>query len=194
MKTKLAFTIGILFTCTSFSNDVYIEQSGSTSDITITQTGMDNIIGSAITPSFIGGDNNTINITQTGSRNILNTITNGDSVTMTLNYTGDDNVETINCGTTMSQGCDSTTITHNITGDTNTITTSIKGNTLSKMTVVGSSNIINHNSTSTGIVSADLTLTGSSNTIDLIQTGTLDKSIKLDSTGSNNNISINQHN
>ncbi len=191
---KIAFMLGIMFTCTVSSNDIYIEQSGNTSDITLTQTGVDNIIGSANTSSFMGGNNNTITINQTGSRNILNSITNGDSVTLILDYIGDDNEETINCGTNMSQGCDSTTINHNITGDSNTFVTSIKGNTTSKMVVSGSSNTITHNSTSTGIVSADLKLTGNSNVIDLIQTGTLNKSITVDSTGSNNNIAINQHN
>lgn len=181
--------------CTNVSaNEIYIEQVGSVSDITITQAGLDNKIGSTITPTFIGGDSGTVTITQTGARNILNSVTNGNNMNITLSYTGDDNEETITCGATTAVTCNNTTITRTILGDLNTIVTNIKATTTSIMTVTGNDNTITHNSTSSGVVSAELTLTGNQNTIDLIQQGTLDKSIKVDSQGSNNNISITQHN
>lgn len=196
MKSKIStFIMGYMLISNSIANDVYIEQIGSSTDITITQTGLDNIIGAALTPSFFGGDNNIVNITQTGSRNSLNSITNGDSLTLTLEYTGDDNSETINCGTSMSKTCNDNLIQHTVTGDSNTITTSItKGTTTSKMTVSGNSNTITHNSTSEGVVSSDLTLAGNSNNISLTQQGTIDKSITINSTGSNNNLTVVQHN
>ena len=61
----------------SLSNDIYIEQIGSLSDITLTQQGVDNRIGTALNPSFFGGSSNVSTIEQIGSRNSLDLLMNG---------------------------------------------------------------------------------------------------------------------
>ena len=184
----------MLFATTTFANDIFIEQIGSLSDITLTQQGVDNRIGTALNPSFFGGSSDVSTIEQIGSRNELDLLVNGDNTIITLSATGNDNAETINCGVRTAVTCNNTTINHSVSGDNNIINTTIGAGTNSKMAVTGDSNVINHTSTSAGVVSADLTVTGNSNTIDLTQSGTLDKSIKIESTGSNNNITVNQSN
>ena len=176
------------------ANDVYIEQIGSLTDITITQQGVDNRIGSALSPSFFGGSSNISSIEQIGSRNQLDLLMNGDNEAVTLSITGNDNTQSIVCGQKTAVTCNNTTINYSITGDNNSTTTNIGAGTSSKMVVAGDSNSITHTSTSSGVVSADLTLTGNSNTIGLTQSGTIDKSITINSTGSNNNLTVRQSN
>lgn len=196
MKTLQTYLIMfvMLFATNTMANDIFIEQIGSLSDITLTQQGVDNRIGTALNPSFFGGSSNISTIEQIGSRNELDLLVNGDNTTVTLSTTGNDNSETINCGVKTAVTCNNTTINHSVSGDNNILNTTIGATTNSKMVVSGDSNAITHTSTSAGIVSADLAVTGSSNTIDLTQSGTLDKAIKIESTGSNNNIVVNQSN
>ena len=196
MKTLQTYLIMfvMLFATNTMANDIFIEQIGSLSDITLTQQGVDNRIGTALNPSFFGGSSNISTIEQIGSRNELDLLVNGDNTTVTLSTTGNDNSETINCGVKTAVTCNNTTINHSVSGDNNILNTTIGAGTNSKMVVSGDSNAITHTSTSAGIVSADLAVTGSSNTIDLTQSGTLDKAIKIESTGSNNNIVVNQSN
>lgn len=184
----------MIFSTGTIANDIYIEQVGSLSDITLTQQGVDNRIGTALNPSFFGGSSNVSTIEQIGSRNELDLLINGDNDVVTLSVTGNDNVQSINCGQKTAVTCNSTTINYSLTGDNNTTTTNIGAGTNSKMVVVGDSNTITHTSTSSGVVSADLTVTGNSNTIGLTQEGTLDKSIKIESTGNSNNITVHQSN
>lgn len=184
----------MLFATAVTANDIFIEQIGSLSDITLTQQGVDNRIGSALTPTFFGGSSNISTVEQIGSRNQLDLLLNGDNSIVTLSTTGNDNTETITCGVKTAVTCNNTTIDHTVSGDNNTLNTTIGATTSSKMVITGDSNAITHTSTSSGVVSADLNVTGNSNTVELTQTGTLDKSIAINSTGSNNNITVNQSN
>ena len=169
----------VMFSTTIFANDIYMEQVGSTSDITITQEGVDNRIGTALNPSYFGGSSNISTIEQIGSRNELDLTVNGDNTNVTLSTTGNDNVQTITCGQKTAVTCNGTTINQTIAGDNNTTTTTIGAGTNSKMNISGSSNSVTHTSTSSGVVASDLTVTGSSNVVNLTQEGTLDKSIKI---------------
>lgn len=180
----------------SFANDIYIEQSGDSSNITITQDGTGNRIGEALTPTFIGGGSNTVTIDQIGSSNELDMVLNGASAVAAISVTGSGNIQTINCGTRTSSGCSGSSITQTIVGDDNTITQNLGAgaNHTTDFLVTGSTNTITHTSTNTGITSANISVTGDNNSIGVEQSGTTAKSVTINSTGNLNTISITQSN
>jgi len=195
-KLLTNFMLAAMFCSTTMAvaNEVYIEQVGDSSTIAITQDGSSNRIGTALAPTFIGSGSNTVTIDQIGSGNELDMIVNGAATDVTLSVTGNNNVQTINCGSAASASCGGSTITQTIAGDNNTVTASLGANHTSTMTITGSSNTVSHNSTNTGVTSADITVSGDTNTIGVTQSGTTAKSVTVNSTGNNNNISITQSN
>jgi hypothetical protein len=176
------------------ANEVYIEQVGSSSTINITQQGTDTRIGEAATPAYIGSGSNTVTIDQIGSTNVLDMVVNGAGTDVVVTTTGDNNIQTINCGTTTSAGCSGSYIKQQVTGDSNTVTQNLGGgaNHTSEINVTGSSNTVTHTSTATGTTSANITVSGDTNTVGVTQSGMLNKSVTVTSTGNSNNISITQ--
>lgn len=179
-----------------YANDVYIEQVGDSSTITITQDGSGNKVGDALNAAYIGSGSNVVAIDQIGSNNELNLVVNGSSTDVVIDTTGSGNIQTVNCGTTSSAGCSGSTIKQVVSGDDNTITQNLGAgaNHHSEINVIGSSNTITHTSTNTGVTSAIINATGDTNTIGVTQSGTLQQSITVNSTGNLNNITINQSN
>ena len=179
-----------------YANDVYIEQVGDSSTITITQDGSGNKVGDALNAAYIGSGSNVVTIDQIGSNNELNLVVNGASTNVVIDTTGSGNIQTVNCGTTSSAGCSGSTIKQVVSGDDNTITQNLGAgaNHYSEINVIGSSNAITHTSSNTGVTSAIITATGDTNTIGVTQSGTLPQSITVNSTGNLNNITINQSN
>jgi hypothetical protein len=176
------------------ANEVYIEQVGSGSTINITQQGTDNRIGDNVTPAYIGSGSNNVTIDQIGSTNILDMVVNGAGTDVIVTTTGDNNAQTINCGTTQSAGCSGSYIKQQVTGDSNTVTQNLGAgaNHTSEITITGDTNTVTHTSTATGITSANITVSGNTNTVDVTQSGMLNKSVTVTSTGNSNNISITQ--
>ena len=176
------------------ANEVYVEQVGSGSTINITQDGTDNRIGDVGTPAYIGSGTNTVTIDQIGSTNVLDMVVNGAGTDVVVSTTGDNNIQTINCGTTQSAGCRGSYIKQDVTGDSNTVTQNLGSgaNHTSEITVTGDSNAVTHTSTATGITSANITVSGNTNTVAVTQSGTLNKSVTVNSTGNSNNINITQ--
>ena len=176
------------------ANEVYVEQVGSGSTINITQDGTDNRIGDVGTPAYIGSGTNTVTIDQIGSTNVLDMVVNGAGTDVIVTTTGNDNRQTINCGTTQSAGCSGSYIKQDVTGDSNTVTQNLGSgaNHTSEITVTGDSNAVTHTSTATGITSANITVSGNTNTVAVTQSGTLNKSVTVTSTGNSNNINITQ--
>jgi hypothetical protein len=181
---------------TVMANEIYMEQVGDNSTVSITQDGSNNRIGTALDPAFIGSGSNTVTIDQIGSANELDMIVNGTATDVTLLVTGSNNLQTINCGTVQSASCNGSNISQTIVGDSNIITTNLGGgaNHTSVMNISGDTNNIAHTSTNTGTTSADITVTGNTNLIGVTQSGTTAKSVTVNSTGNSNNISINQSN
>lgn len=194
-KIAFAFIMSMLGTL-SFANDIYIEQVGDSSTITITQDGTGNRIGSSGTgnEAFIGGDSTTVTIDQIGSSNQLDMVVNGASASVVVETTGSGNIQEINCGTTGSAGCSSSVVKQIVTGDDNTITQNLGAgaNHNSEINVVGSDNAITHTSTNTGASTVNVTATGDTNTIGVTQSGLTAKSVSVNSTGNLNTISITQ--
>jgi hypothetical protein len=197
LNKKWMIVFSAIFLVTKiYANEIYIEQVGSGSTITLKQDGSDNKIGTPSTSVFIGGGSNTVNIEQTGSANELQFIVNGASTDMNINVTGSNNIQSIICGSLQSASCSGSTINQTITGDDNTTTVNLGagGNHTSLMTITGDLNSVTHSSTNVAATSADITVVGNSNTIGVTQSGTLPNTVVVNSSGNNNNISINQSN
>lgn len=198
MQIKKLITSLLCVVVSSFvyANEIYIEQVGDSSTITITQDGSGNKIGDSMTDAYIGSGSNTVTIDQIGANNELSLVVNGASTSVIVDTTGSGNIQTINCGTTSAAGCSGSTIKQVVNGDDNIITQNLGAgaNHYSEINVTGSTNTITHTSTNSGVTSAIITSTGDTNTIGVTQSGTLPQSVTINSTGSLNNITVNQSN
>jgi hypothetical protein len=197
MKLKaIALVMAILWFNYAAANDVYVEQVGSSSTVTITQEGTGNEAGNSTDALYIGSGSNVVTIDQIGDSNILEMVVNGASTDVTVNTTGSGNQQTINCGTTSSAGCSGSTISQTVDGDDNTIAQNLGAgaNHTSNITVTGSDNAITHTSTATGTTTMNATITGSTNTVGVTQSGMTTQNVTINSTGNSNIITVNQSN
>ena len=178
----------------TWANEVYIEQVGDSSTITVTQDGTGNKVGDSGTgnEAFIGGGSNAVTIDQIGSNNTLSMTVNGAAAGVIVDVTGSGNESTINCGTTQSAGCSSSAITQVIAGDDNIVTQNLDtgANHVSEITITGDTNTVTHTSTNSGASTVAITATGDTNTIGVTQSGLTAKTVAVNSTGNSNNISI----
>jgi hypothetical protein len=189
---KAILIVAMIVSGAVWANEVYIEQIGNNSTVTITQEGADNRIGTSQNSAYIGSGSNTVIIDQIGSTNTLDMVVNGAGTDVTVSTTGSNNVQEINCGTTSSAGCSGSAITQTIAGDTNTVTQNLGdgANHTSNITITGDTNSVTHTSTATGITSADITVSGNTNTVGVTQSGMLNHSVVVNSIGDLNTISI----
>ena len=197
MKLKAIVLIMTVLGLTNvYSNEVYIDQVGDNSTVTIVQDGTGNKVGDSATPAFIGGGSNIVNIQQIGGGNELAMVVNGSATEVVVDTTGDNNIQTISCGTTSTASCSSSTIKQVVVGDSNIITQSLGtgANHYSEINVTGSTNTITHTSTNTGASTVNVTAIGDTNTIGVTQSGTTAKTVTINSTGNSNTVSINQSN
>lgn len=197
MKIKaLVLIMTVTWLNVVYANDVYVEQVGSSSDVTITQQGTGNEAGNNVDSLYIGSGSNTVTIDQIGDNNTLGMIVNGSSTDVTVATTGSSNIQRIDCGTIVSTSCAGSVITQTITGDSNTITQDLGGgaNHTSNITVVGDTNTITHTSTATGTTSMNATVTGNLNAVSVTQSGMTTQNVNINSTGNSNSITVNQSN
>jgi hypothetical protein len=180
------------------SNEIYIEQVGDGTTITLKQAGSNNTIGSALAPAFIGGGLNIVYVEQSGSSNQLAMLANGAGTNVTSIVTGDSNQQTITCGTSISASCSGSAITHTITGDNNDVQSILGTNGgahTSNITVLGDYNHVTHSSSGSGANSATINVSGSGsgatpNAISVAQSGMNTHSATVNASGNNINISI----
>lgn len=193
-KLSLTF-IMCLMTSFVFADEIYIEQSGDSSAITINQEGIGNKIGDSLDPTFFGGGSNTVTIDQIGDNNVLTAVVNGAGTNTTVTTNGTGNIQDIICGSTSSAGCSASTIKQIVTGNDNTVTQHLGtgANHDSQITISGNDNIVTHTSTNSGASTVAVDVTGNTNTIGVTQSGLTAKTVSVVSTGANNNISITQH-
>lgn len=190
----------------ALANDIYVEQIGDNTTVTINQTGSANLVegidvGQA---ASIGGDGNIVSINQVGAGNVLKlSVFNsniggpGTGATVTATASGNDNIQTISCANSTNANCLTSTITSNITGDNNRTTQTLSGNVVSSViNVTGDYNAVTHTASGAGAHTASITVTGSGtsvaspNLVNLTQSGALAQSATITSNGSNNNISV----
>lgn len=192
-----------------FANDVYMDQIGDNSTVSITQTGAGNMVngnvggtGNNDDPAIIKGDLNNVTITQIGASNtvrmVINNETNGTGSTVVVSADGSNNTQTIGCGTALSSTCNASIIRSEITGNSNnTVQTLSGGVTKSTIGINGNYNNVTHTASGAGLHSGEITVSGSgtssvANAVTLTQSGALTKNAVITSNGSSNNISVTQ--
>jgi hypothetical protein len=191
----------------AYANDVYMDQIGDNSNISITQTGAGNLIngnvggtGNTDDAAIIKGDLNSVTISQIGASNtlsmIINNETNGTGATVVVSADGSNNNQTIGCGTALSSTCNASVIRSEIIGSSNnTVQTLSGGVTQSKININGSYNNVTHIASGVGLHSAEIAVSGSGTSgsptgITLTQSGASNKNAVINSNGSTNTINI----
>jgi hypothetical protein len=193
----------------AWANDVYVEQIGDNSSVSITQTGAGNMVngnlaglGNSDDPALIRGDLNDVTINQLGSGNILSLIlnneNNGTGATVVLSADGSSNTQNVSCGTALSSSCNASIIRSEITGNNNNTVQTLSGGVVqSKIAILGSWNNVTHTASGVGLHSGEIAVSGSgvsgaANAVTLTQSGAMTKNAVITSNGSNNNVIVTQ--
>ena len=199
----------VMLSSGAFANDVYVEQIGDNSTVSITQTGAGNMVngnvggtGNTDDMALIRGDLNDVTINQIGASNtlsiLLNNESNGTGATVVVSADGSNNNQTIGCGTALSSSCNASVIRSEITGNNNNTVQMLSGGAVqSKIAVNGSWNNVTHTASGAGQHSGEITVSGSgasgaANAVTLTQSGAMTKNAIITSNGSNTNIIVTQ--
>jgi hypothetical protein len=97
MKKIITYSMLMFISLSVYANDIYVNQSGATLDLDITQDGQNNTVGSSSTASSVIGATTNLAITQVGSNNVMTFDVNGATYTGTFSVTGDSNDIDFNC-------------------------------------------------------------------------------------------------
>ncbi len=190
-----------------FANDVYVEQIGDNSTVSITQTGAGNLVNGNVGGSgnnddaaIIKGDLNSVTISQIGASNtlsmIINNETNGTGATVVVSADGSNNNQTIGCGTALSSSCNASVIRSEITGNNNNTVQTLSGGVVqSKISINGNYNNVTHTASGVGLHSGEITVSGNgtssvASAVTLTQSGVTNKNAVITSNGSSNSISV----
>lgn len=184
------------------TNKVYIDQQGGNVDVNIVQTGTANIIGSAVDPIYLRGDNQSVIGIQTGNGNTLYMGIVSDTgaqgiATVTVRQLGDLNSADIRCGTLQTDSsCNQLDMNARFTGNNNAFVFHGSGaNIRNSMDFSGNNNTINIDALSPN-ASQTLLVTGNYNDFDVTQTGTggtFGHSLYVNLTGSLNTVTTQQY-
>ena len=122
MKTLTSIILFLLMTSLSWSNDIYVTQSGANLDLDITQDGENNTVGNSTTASTSTGATTILNIDQIGDSNVITYQINGATYTGVINLVGNSNNVDLNCDSTGSKSsCGTANAVINFTGNSNDI-------------------------------------------------------------------------
>jgi hypothetical protein len=193
----------------AWANDVYVEQIGDNTVVSITQTGAGNMVngnigglGNADDAALIRGDLNDVTISQIGSGNtlslILNNEANGMGSTVVISADGSSNTQNVSCGTALSSSCNASIIRSEIIGSNNNTVQTLSGGVVqSKIAILGSWNNVTHTASGGGQHSGEITVSGGgtnlvANAVTLTQSGAMTKNAVITSNGSNNNVIVTQ--
>ena len=199
----------VMLSSGAWANDVYMEQIGDNSTVSITQTGAGNMVngnvggtGNTDDMALIRGDFNDVTVNQIGTGNtlsiLLNNESNGTGATVVVSADGNNNNQTIGCGTALSSSCNASIIRSEITGNNNNTVQTLSGGTVqSKISINGNWNNVTHTASGVGLHSGEITVSGSgvsgaANAVTLTQSGALTKNAIITSNGSNTNINVTQ--
>ena len=208
-KLLIALAVSGLVSAGAWANDVYVEQIGDNSTVSITQTGAGNLVngnvdgtGNTDDAALIRGDLNDVTVNQIGSANILSIVlnneSNGTGATVVVSADGSNNTQTIGCGTALSSSCNASIIRSEITGNNNNTVQMLSGGAVkSTIAVNGNYNNVTHTASGVGQHSGEITVSGSgsssiANAVTLTQSGALTKNAVITSNGSNNNVIVTQ--
>jgi hypothetical protein len=184
------------------TNKVYIDQEGGNVDVNVVQTGTANVIGSAIDPIYLRGDNQSVIAIQTGNGNQLYMGVVSDTgaqgiADVTIRQIGDLNTADIRCGTLQTDSsCNQLDMNARFTGNNNSFVFHGSGaNIRNSMDFNGNNNTINMDALSPN-ASQTILVTGNYNDFDVTQTdlgGTFGHSLYVNLTGSLNTITTQQY-
>ena len=166
MQHKLKHIIGV-FVLSFFSmgsalaNDIYIQQSGDTLDLDITQDGQNNVAGTSVTGIVLTGNTMTFNIDQTGNSNIVSATIKGNTYTGNIDLTGDSNDVELLCDSGGAGNCETVSMSIDVTGDSADIAVSI-GESADAESFIGTLDI-----TSNASETVTLTADGKSAVVDI---------------------------
>ena len=123
MKTTIKILLlGWLLITPALANDIYIQQSGDNLDLDITQDGQNNVAGTSGTAMSLTGDNMTFSISQVGGGNVIEATINGATYTGNINLTGGTNTVDLDCAT---GNCDTVSMSIDVTGDSADVTVNL---------------------------------------------------------------------
>jgi hypothetical protein len=117
--------LGWLLITPALANDIYIQQSGDNLDLDITQDGQNNVAGTSSTAMSLTGDNMTFSISQVGGGNVIEATINGATYTGNINLTGGTNTVDLDCAT---GNCDTVSMSIDVTGDSADVTVNLGSN------------------------------------------------------------------
>ena len=122
MKTIISVIMFLMMTTLSYSNDIYVTQSGNALDLDITQDGENNTVGNSTTASASAGATTILNIDQIGDSNVITYQIAGATYTGVINLVGNSNNVDLNCDSGGSNSsCGSANAVINFTGNSNDI-------------------------------------------------------------------------
>ena len=122
MKTIIIVIMFLMMTTLSYSNDIYVTQSGNALDLDITQDGENNTVGNSTTASASAGATTILNIDQIGDSNVITYQIAGATYTGVINLVGNSNNVDLNCDSTGgNSSCGTANAVINFTGSSNDI-------------------------------------------------------------------------
>jgi hypothetical protein len=134
--TKWLFAM-MLMAGTALANDIYIQQSGDNLDLDITQDGQNNVAGNSTTAMSLTGNAMTFSISQVGDSNVIEATINGATYTGNINLTGGLNTVDLDCA---AGNCDTVSMSIDVTGDSADVTVDL-GSTADSSDYVGTIDI-----------------------------------------------------
>ncbi len=138
MKTTIKWLFAIMLLITpAMANDIYIQQSGDNLDLDITQDGQNNVAGNSSTAMSLTGDSMTFSISQVGDSNVIEATINGTTYTGNINLTGGLNTVDLDCA---ASNCDTVSMSIDVTGDSADVTVDL-GSTADASDYVGTIDI-----------------------------------------------------
>jgi len=138
MKTTIKWLFAIMLLMTPvMANDIYIQQSGDNLDLDITQDGQNNVAGDSSTAMSLTGDSMTFSISQVGDSNVIEATINGTTYTGNINLTGGLNTVDLDCA---ASNCDTVSMSIDVTGDSADVTVDL-GSTADASDYVGTIDI-----------------------------------------------------
>jgi len=115
----------LIFASPVFANDIYIQQSGDTLDLDITQDGQNNVAGTSSAGIVLQGNTMTFNIDQVGDSNVVSATVKGVTYTGNIDLTGSSNDVALLCSSASTGNCDTVSMSIDVTGSSADINVSI---------------------------------------------------------------------
>ena len=157
-------------------NQVYIDQVGNNSNISVTQSGGDNMLGDSSTAAILHGNNQSITVAQIGAVNTTALNIQGAGTTVQSTVTGNTNTVNIDCGSgsvNKASACADSSITANITGSNNDVGIAAGSKSTHVNEITGDRNTLHTDSITSNLLGArsTITATGSDNAVTVTQHG-----------------------